>query len=113
MPKLCNVNIGQRQKIYEKLNIFIQRLKKNFPIEQIYLYGSFARGEIHEGSDIDLIIVGNFKGRMFERIEQITSLTDLPIEPLVYTHEEFCHMRKDNPFIRGVIYGKGNRKMVG
>ncbi|MCM8779129.1 MAG: nucleotidyltransferase domain-containing protein [Candidatus Omnitrophica bacterium] len=91
----------------------MNKLRKDFSIERIYLYGSFAKGEIHEGSDIDLIIVGNFKGSMFERIKQIIALTDLPIEPLVYTPEEFSRMCKDNPFIKGVINGKGNRKMVG
>ncbi|NQS74702.1 MAG: nucleotidyltransferase domain-containing protein [Methanoculleus sp.] len=27
------------------------------------LYGSFSRGDFHEGSDLDLIIVGDFRER--------------------------------------------------
>jgi hypothetical protein len=74
------------------------------------LYGSFAKGEIHEGSDIDLIIVGNFKERFFDRIGKILELTDLPIEPLVYTREEFDKMRRDNLFLNEIF--KYARKLV-
>ncbi len=67
------------------------------------MFGSFAKGEIHEGSDIDLIVVGDFKERFFERVGKIIEITDLPIEPLVYTKEEFEEMKKTNPFIREVL----------
>ncbi len=103
MPKLCNIDIGHCKEVYERLNKFVQKLKKKFSIEEIYLYGSFANRQIHEGSDIDLVIVGDFKGKIFERIEKILELTDLPVEPLVYTPEEFQRMKKSNPFITEVI----------
>ena len=68
------------------------------------LYGSFVTGDIHEGSDIDLIIVGDFKERFFERIGLIMELTNLPIEPLVYTKEEFRIMiEEENPFILEIL----------
>jgi len=67
------------------------------------MFGSFARGEIHEGSDIDLIVVGDFKERFFERISKIIEMTDLPIEPLVYTKEEFEEMKINNPFIKDIL----------
>jgi len=34
-------------------------------IKEVYLFGSFAKGEVHEASDIDLIIVGDFKEKFF------------------------------------------------
>ena len=68
------------------------------------LYGSFFTGDIHEGSDIDLIIVGDFKERFFERIGLIMELTNLQIEPLVYTKEEFRIMiEEENPFILEIL----------
>ena len=103
MPKVCNIDIENRKEIYKKLKDFIKALKTKFSIKYIYLYGSFARDEIHEGSDIDLVIVGDFKGRIFERIYKVISLTDLPVEPLVYTEEEFERMRKTNDFLKQVI----------
>ncbi|MGA1844572.1 MAG: nucleotidyltransferase domain-containing protein [bacterium] len=103
MPKLCNIDIDRSQKVYKELAGFIKKLRHRFTIHEIYLYGSFASGDIHEGSDIDLIIIGDFKGKMFQRIEQIISLTDLPIEPLVYTLEEFNRMKRTSSFLKKVI----------
>jgi len=103
MLKVCNVNIKDSQKVYKKLIRFVSKIKKRFPIKEVYLFGSFARGEIHEASDIDLIIVGEFKEKLFERIQKIISLTDLPIEPLIYTPQEFKKLKKRNLFIKKII----------
>jgi len=70
--------------------------------KKIILFGSFARGDYHENGEIDLIIIGDFIGRFFDRIGRILDLVpnDLYIEPLVYTKEEFNKMRENgNPFI--------------
>ena len=90
------------KKIYDNIEEFASRLKEKFHCE-VYLYGSCARGKIHEGSDIDLIVVGDFKDRFIERIGKVLDLTDLPVEPLVYTHEEFEKMKENNLFIRDVL----------
>lgn len=104
MPKLCNLNIEHRKKVHQDLDIFINRLKKLSFIKEVYIYGSFANDDIHEGSDIDMIIVGDFKGRIFERIAKISSLTELPVEPLVYTEKEFAIKKKQgNSFILNVL----------
>jgi hypothetical protein len=102
MYKLCRVNIEQGEKIYEELRKFARLLKDKYEVEKIYLYGSFARGDFNEGSDIDLIIVGKFDGRMSERIRKIFDLTSLPIEPLVYTEPEFEGM-KDRVFFKEIL----------
>lgn len=102
MPKLRRINIEQREKIYDDINEFAAKLKNKFNCI-VYMFGSFAKGEIHEGSDIDLIVVGDFKERFIERIGKIIEMTDLPIEPLVYTKEEFEEMKKSNPFIIEVL----------
>lgn len=108
MPKLCRVNIERREEILEALRSFVKELKEKLPVQEVFLYGSFATGSIHEGSDIDLIIVGDFKERFVERIGKILEMTDLPIEPLVYTTKEFQAMQEGrNPFIMEVLrHGK-------
>lgn len=69
-------------------------------ISVIILYGSFARGDFHEGSDVDLIVVGDFRERPRRRAAAILDLTDLPVEPICYTEEEFAELvRSGNPFI--------------
>ncbi len=104
MYKLCRVDIERSKEILDKVKIFTRKLKKNLPVTEVYLYGSFAKGEIHEGSDIDLIIVGDFKERFFDRIGKVLDLTELPIEPLVYTNEEFEDLKNSqNPFITEVL----------
>jgi len=84
------------------LRQFGQLLKSRHKVKKVYLYGSFARGDFHEGSDIDLIIVGEVEGRMPERIAKILDLTPLPIEPLVYTEAEFEQM-KERAFLKEVL----------
>jgi len=100
--KLCRVNLEDRDKIYEQLREFGQLLKSKHKVKKVYLYGSFARGDFHEGSDIDLVIVGEFEGRMPDRIAKILDLTPLPIEPLVYTEAEFEQM-KQRAFLKEVL----------
>ena len=102
MYKLCRVNLEDREKIYEQLTEFAHLLKSRHKVKKVYLYGSFARGDLHEGSDIDLIIVGEFEGRMPQRIGRILDLTSLPVEPLVYTEAEFEQM-KERPFLSEVL----------
>ena len=102
MYKLCRINIEKREEVYEELEIFVKTLRSSYTIYHVYLFGSAAEHTLHEGSDIDLIIVGDFKERFFQRIANILSLTSLPIEPLVYTREEFEEM-KEEPFIQEIL----------
>jgi len=100
--KLCRINIEDREKIYEQLKEFAHLLKTKHKVKKVYLYGSFARGDFNEGSDIDLIIVGEFEDKMPQRINKIFNLTSLPIEPLVYTEAEFEQM-KERAFLKEVL----------
>lgn len=104
MYKLCRVNIEKSESLLDEIKIFVAKLKKNLPVKEVYLYGSFARGEISEGSDIDMLIIGDFKEKFFNRIGRILDLTDLPVEPLVYTVEEFENFKiSENPFIIEIL----------
>ena len=75
-------------------------------MDRVYLFGSFARGDIHEGSDIDLIIIGDFSERFHERIYRVLLLNDqnLPLAPLCYRPEEIEQMESEgNPFIQEAL----------
>ncbi len=72
---------------------FAKEHKGLLPVNEVYLYGTFAKDEIHEGSDIDSLSIGDFKERFFELIGKILDLTGLPIEPIVYTNEEFDELK--------------------
>lgn len=102
MSKLCNIDIRKSEEIFKKLKKLSEEVKNKFNAE-VYLFGSFAKNEFTERSDIDLIIVGDFKGKMPERISEILKMTDLPIEPLCYTKEEFEKLKEDSNFIKTII----------
>ena len=69
------------------------------PVEKILLFGSVARGEADEASDLDLIIVKRTSQRFLERILAVPLLPG-PADVFVYTPEELEQMREhENPFI--------------
>lgn len=103
MHKLCRIDLTKSERLLNELNEFVRNLKALYKITNIYLFGSFARGDFNEGSDIDLLLVGDFSGKLHERIKEILDLTDLPIEPLVYTEEEFEEMQRNNSFIKEIL----------
>ena len=79
------------------------------------LFGSFAKKEINEGSDIDILVVADFKESFLDRIKTLLDLNTfhLPIEPVGYTPQEFKEMfKKKNSFLLEVlrhgrvVYGK-------
>lgn len=102
MHKLRRIDLERSEEIFEKLRELASVLKSRYGAKKVYLYGSFARREFHEGSDIDLIVVGDFGGKMWHRIQKVLDLTDLPVEPLVYTEAEFEEI-KDRPFFKNVL----------
>ena len=100
---------------------FINLIVKKFNLKKIIIFGSFARGDYHKGSDLDLIIVGEFKERFIDRIGKIIELnkSDLEIDVMVYTEEEFQKMIKERrPFIEQaleegiVVYEKRDTKCI-
>jgi len=40
----------------------VQRLIRAFAPERIVLFGSYAKGTSHDGSDVDLLVVANIEG---------------------------------------------------
>jgi len=108
MHKLCRIDIRRGGEIYkeigDELKELAERLREKYGVRRIIVFGSYVRGDLNEGSDIDLVVVGDFKERFHKRIASILNLTDLPIEPLCYTEEEFREMiRNNNGFISEVF----------
>ena len=74
--------------------------------EKIILFGSAARGDADEYSDIDLIVIKQTKRRFMQRLVDVTAYLppNTRIDALVYTPKEFRQMVEgENPFIEGVL----------
>lgn len=61
-------------------------------VEAAYIFGSLARGEIHPGSDLDLIVIKETKRPFLERAREFDDLWEIfpRLDLLVYTPAEFA-----------------------
>lgn len=74
--------------------------------EKIILFGSAARGETDEYSDLDLIVIKKTDKRFVERLAEVGSYIspEIDVDILVYTPEEFQSMIDEgNPFIEEAL----------
>ena len=74
--------------------------------EKIILFGSAARGDTDEYSDIDLIVIKETDQRFVQRLVDVTSFLplDLSIDVFVYTPQELQMMiQAGNPFIEQAL----------
>ena len=99
--------MGGREDVNTLLKNFRRKLEKEIEISRIILFGSRARNEKHEFSDVDLIIVSPmFKGKdYFERATMMYDYwdSDLPVDFLCYTPEEFIELKNQTTIVRQAI----------
>ncbi len=62
------------QEISERLRRISERLKKEYRAEKVILYGSYARGEAGEDSDVDLLVIAPTQERFYQRMATVLSL---------------------------------------
>ncbi len=61
MRKLCRVNIERSGEVFKKMDDYVGEVVGKLNPDLVLLFGSFATGDINEGSDIDILVVANFK----------------------------------------------------
>ncbi len=78
----------------------VQAIVDEVDPERVILFGSRARGEEREGSDVDLVVVeaepfGPKRSRHKEMVRLYKVLADFPVsaDVLVYSHEEVDYWR--------------------
>ena len=70
------------------------------------MFGSVARGEADEWSDLDLIVIADTDRTFFERFRDFSGLYEIwpRLDLLVYTSAEFQRMvDEENPFLLRVL----------
>jgi predicted nucleotidyltransferase len=79
--------------------------------ERMYLFGSWARGEEDELSDLDLLIIKETESPFFDRLREVSKF--LPgnmggVDVLVYTPKEFAEMRREGNAFAEMILEEGS-----
>ena len=70
------------------------------------VFGSVARGEADEWSDLDLVIIADTPRPFFDRFKDFTGIWDVwpQLDLLIYTPAEFERMRAEGrPFIEHIL----------
>ena len=80
-------------------------LKKINGISQAFIYGSFAKGEEKEDSDIDLLIIGKVdEDELIEEINKLERKLQREINYAIYGKEDFNKKKEgSNPFILDIL----------
>lgn len=80
-------------------------IQNNIPVSAIYLFGSYAKGREHKGSDIDFCVVSNVFGKNdFKEmvlVNQVAKMVSSVIEAFPISEDEF--KKKSNPFIKEAL----------
>ena len=90
--------------ILKSVKKYIKEISKHYSIQEVYLFGSYAKGTNHEDSDIDVAIIINSDNNVFDLMVELMMLTqniDLRIEPHPITTEDY--QKVSNPFVREVV----------
>lgn len=106
MLKLCNIDIGRSQEIFERIEKYKNKVIQELKPKKIILFGSLARGDFNEGSDVDLIVISAWQEDFLDRIKVLLDMNQfgLPLEPIGYTEEELEKMSAEgNRFITEII----------
>ncbi|MBI4374212.1 MAG: helix-turn-helix domain-containing protein [Deltaproteobacteria bacterium] len=101
----------QIPKVADAFVDFLQKWKWKKRIKEIYLYGSYARGDFNEDSDVDLcIIVDQLDRGMRQEISHATekAMEQVDYQELLSVHEESLEswerMKKaDYPLVQNIL----------
>jgi predicted nucleotidyltransferase len=79
--------------------------------QQIYLFGSYARGEADADSDVDLVVIKNTALPFLDRLREAAASIDpdWPVDLLVYTPAEFEAMRRQGNAFAELVSEEGVR----
>lgn len=85
------------------------RLRERYGAERVLVFGSAAREELTEHSDIDLLVIAPTRERFYERIGAVlAAVRDLshgmPLSPIVLTPEELsARLDRGDQFVREIV----------
>ncbi len=93
----------------ERVRLISERLKKEYNAQKVILFGSYAKGEQTEDSDVDLFIIAPTKERFYERMASVRKLirnlrNGLAIAPIILTQKEIQkRIERKDQFVQGIL----------
>ena len=97
--------VADLETIKEEAKRYADEVRRLFPVDRVYLFGSYAKGTADEGSDTDIcFFLRDFGGK--KRIDIGISLLNIAcaykayFEPLVF---ETSDMGMNNPFVNEIL----------
>ena len=82
---------------------YIKEISKYYKVQEVYLFGSYAKGTNNEDSDIDVAIIINSNENTFDLLVELmrhTQNIDLRIEPHPIKLQDF---KEGNPFVQEIL----------
>jgi uncharacterized protein len=93
--------------IPQSLRRIIPRYVRAFAPERIVLFGSYAKGTMHTGSDMDLLVIVRVEdrsGSSLRRAHQLAADCFPPVDIAIATIDDIKHAALDrNPFLLSVL----------
>lgn len=95
------------QRFHHEISSIMAQLIRLYRPQKIILFGSLAKGDINEGTDIDLFIIKSDAPKLgVDRIRELDAMIKytLATDFIVYTPEEVeQRLKLGDPFIKGII----------
>lgn len=110
MIKADNQIFKRKASLKKELDRIVGVIIADYRPEKIILFGSLATGDVHEWSDIDLVIIKNTQERFIKRLREVRRMTRpiIGVDFLVYTPGEVEAMKKEGRrFLKEEILEKG------
>lgn len=99
----------RRVRLEAELQRFLAVVTAHMHPECIILFGSLASGQVHEWSDLDVVVIAETELPFLDRLEQIFLRLEphVGLDVLVYTPEEWRRLRATRLFVQEEIVRKG------
>lgn len=83
--------IKSQEDMLKRAKSFVEDVRKEVNVKEVYVVGSRARGDYLDTSDIDLVIISDdFKGmRYIDRVERLSKYRRARVEYFTFTTEEW------------------------
>ncbi len=110
MTEVATAVERRKARLEQELARVVDVLIREYHPLQIIVFGSIARDQVHEWSDIDLAIIKETDKRFLDRIGEVLELTRSPVglDVVVYNPQEFRQMLADgNYFVSEEILARG------